>query len=283
MSSIAEPNISGPTVGESGVGLSGVRVPQLRGKRFAVGFALFLSVATTWAVFQWVRTEWPDEPPMYALALGDGPGTGDGQVLDVHPSPREEFEVEMVMRRLDSSAGGAKQLWWQGVYRLQVDPTTVADAFGALVGPSQWPQLGVTVADGVLTLRAMDTWGHFETHAFSLHNGKFEWRRRVPASLEVCPSEGNSGKKVQSFLWGEFVAELYRVRAVEPAGGPCATRAWVYRRADGEPAGDSILQGFTKDERIGGQVAGGELHLTGMESGHRVGLGLESGQVVLRP
>ena len=134
---------------------------KLQGKRFVPVFVALMAVSTALALWQRGSDK---NLQLIAERIVD-----DGTRLVLTQSDDPAFEAFLSL--VDTN--GATR-WRKGIYKL-VDPEL----------------LGTTVGKKIVTIRAGDTRGNYETHAFGRQDGAFIWRGgriKEPAPV-VTPSE----------------------------------------------------------------------------------------------
>jgi len=123
---------------------------RVSGRLVAVGLSLVIAAAVTFAIARWYAERWPEGDVLFAVAVDPE------RALLMRRASDGEFFADMVL--VDRENG---PVWRTGIYGLE------------LAGPE-----GVTVGDGLVTVRATDASGRPETHAFGLDDGRFAWRHR---------------------------------------------------------------------------------------------------------
>lgn len=118
----------------------------LSGKRFAVGFALFLFAVSAFSLWRWYSTRWPGG------AVIGWVGVDAERVLVFRKSDNYMFKAHMVC--LDREQG---PVWSKGIYGMQHPHAQ-----------------GVFVQADEVRVAALDSKGKRQVHEFKLNSGKFE-------------------------------------------------------------------------------------------------------------
>ncbi len=136
---------------------------RLTGKHFVPVFVLVILLLS--AIGLWQRHE-SEKLEILASRVLD-----DGSSLQLARADGKTFEAYLVLVDQDGNP-----LWRKGIYR-SVDHTLD----------------GATVGEKIITFRAADTRGNFETYAFGRKDGAFLWRggRIKQAAAVARPSERN--------------------------------------------------------------------------------------------
>lgn len=213
------------------------------GGRVAWVLALIVVSGFSLAMWRFFATRFPTGPVVGFVALGSD------EVLVFRESDNEAFAVEMV--RVHREDGPQ---WRKGIYKLQFRP----------------PE-GITVGDGIITVRALDVEGHLETHVFS-DDGKFLFRRRAFAGpVEVGAFQGGGasvrspGSVYELYLRPEL--KVHQVRLPEANAGA------DFPDDESMPVPESVSQAVKVGAPIWTEVAKDTVTFQTAEGGFRLLLG----------
>ena len=119
--------------------------PAVSGRRFVLGFVLFIALAVAGAITMWWTRKDPHGPVIARVAVEEG-------AVVLRQGYEERGYVHVM--RVDSAD---ETTWSEALYGLEDDPA-------------------LTVAGDRVLVRAREARGHAELHAFDLDEGTFAWR-----------------------------------------------------------------------------------------------------------
>ena len=187
-----------------------------RGRTVAVAIGLLIFVIVTGLLLRWYLERWPTGT-ISAIRVA-----GDDRAIVLRLDDEGAFAQQMVM--LDREDGPA---WATGIYALQ-----------------EAGSRGITVGDGVITVRAVDTHGGRGTHAFSQDTGEFLWKAGDMPGQAEPQSFGASWRN------GSLLYEVYGRPDLLVVGIDASSGDERFRQRMTTAPGPGHLQGWLRGEAL---------------------------------